>query len=366
MTVVAFEDIKPKLLTLDEALGKLSMTEPLAQHVVDLSSGKTKFKLNTGWNVGLKNKAGTAPVDAHLQIGAVDYNMTKDAVLEATSHIGLTRQYVEKTPASLVEPHLNYWFANTDKELKVLATTNGTALAFTKATINPFSNLKLVNAAVAAIKTWSDNQIKEDDIYVDYKFHHDLRLTRVRLIIPADVRTIGNAQWSTGIQIQNSLTGAKPTSLKGYLFTWDCTNGQISTHATSGNWNRKTSGQADIVYEWAESAVEEVLGGLEHEFESVQELADTPLDQPLDAILMDIFQTYSVPMGARKHIIQALIERQVTIDEPLTFYDIQWAITAIANTSEEDIGNVLMEIGGDLVRSATHRCSECKRIALDA
>lgn len=359
-----FEDVAKKLLTLDAARARLASTEPLAQYTFPMHGAEApSFHLNAGWNVGLASKAGTETVDASIKVNGQEFYMTKDAVLEAASNIGLSRQYLSKTPAALIEPHLNYHYQHQERECKILA-SNDLALAFTKATINPFSNLQLLDGAVDKIH---ERFGADTEIFVDFKFHHDLRLTRVRLILPGDVTKITNDKWSTGLQIQNSLTGSATTGLRGYLFTWACTNGMISTHASSGNWNRKRQGQSEDVYDWARESVDGIFDSLGHELESVAEIASQPLLQPLEGVLQDIFRTYKIALAARPLIIERLVNRQAESDEPLTMYDIQAVVTSVANELEapETMRNSLMEIGGDLPRAYAERCNTCHRLAID-
>src|ERR1700716_750493 len=145
--MVTVADMRSKLITVDEARERLSRTEPLSKVTFPLRGGNVQWRLEEGWNNGLDNVSGTDLIGAWLRLGDVEYHLTKDAALEGTSLIGLTKQYVSKTPHYLIEPHLNYWYANRDSELGILAReTDG--LALTKASIDPFSNIRLVDEAL--------------------------------------------------------------------------------------------------------------------------------------------------------------------------------------------------------------------------
>ena len=72
---------------------------------------------------------------------ATSTRLTKDALLEATSLIGITKQYAMKSPAHLLQPHLNYWYKNEGgvqgQTLKALASPKtGMVHAFTKGTLH--------------------------------------------------------------------------------------------------------------------------------------------------------------------------------------------------------------------------------------
>lgn len=355
---VTVEQMRSKLMTLDQAREQLAATEPLSQ--ISFSSddaSKVRFNLGPAWNVGLGDKQGTEVVDAHMRINGVDYVMSKDAILEATSAIGLTKQYVERTPGDLIVPHLMYWYRNMPGERKLLA-SDTTGLAITKGSINPFSNLRLLDNALEGIAA----TYGQHDVLVDYKFTHSLRKTHMRLIVPEQVRQLRTAReddnWSTGLQIKNSLVGETPLSINGYLFAWWCTNGATSTHASSGNYNRRQMGQGDEVYEWARASVDEILGGLESELDAVQGLANTPIEGEVNEVLANVFTEYRVPLAAREHIIAEMVE-----SDDLTAYGLMNAVTSAANHTDmsDEARDTLMAIGGALPHTMQGRCDACSQ-----
>jgi hypothetical protein len=364
---ITSEQMRDKLLDLSHVRETLARTEPLSEIRFSLQGSKSEiaqFKLGDTWNENIKDVEGTEPVNVAVSVGGSEYNITKDALLEATSLIGIRKEYMSKSPASLMEPHLNYWYSNTDKELKLLV-ANGTVVALTKGTISPFSNLRLLDLCLQGFA----NKYGSQNVLVDYKFVHDLRRTAVRLILPEYERQIAGRDgdiWSVGLQLRNSLAAESPLALNGYLFRWWCTNGAVSTHNESGNYSRRTGGQSDSVYEWAEAAVEEILGGLEHEFDAIDELANSPVpnrtendEADIAEALTDVFGTYRVPLTARESIIH---EATNTVDP--TMYGVMQAITQAANDPRlsEPLREQLMEIGGHLPADNSTRCEACRRI----
>src|SRR5690606_3813967 len=79
--------------------------------------------------------------------------------------------------------------------------------------------------------------------------------------------------WSIGVQLMTSLSGATRLSLTGYLFAWWCTNGATTTHAATTRFTQRADG-TDLVdaLEWSSGTVDAVLEGIEHELEAVSEL----------------------------------------------------------------------------------------------
>jgi hypothetical protein len=359
------EDMLDKLLPLDKVREALASTEPIAP--VGFGIGEdVRFRLEGDWNHDMDQKDGTSPVNAFVTIGrgpaGIEYQLTKDSVLEATSLCGIPKGYAQRTPGTLIEPQLDYWFQGGlgDKSFKLLSVGDNVGAAFTRATIQPFSNLRLLDETLSAI----EGKYGTGEVYADYKFTHSLRKTHLRLIVPEQMRTIQDTgrdgdNWSVGIQLKNSLIGEEQTSLEGYLFAWWCTNGAIDTAATSGTWSRRGGGQGDDVYEWARASVDEVLGGLEHSLDKVQDMVNQPVEGEATDVLRDIFSRYRVPAAQRQAIIENMVEAT-----SLNMYSIMQAITAAANSSGVEASAVeqLMRVGGELPHTAHDRCESCHRI----
>lgn len=367
MTITA-DDMASKLLTVQDWVQIVTPTEGMQTATVpfDGTGGLTVFSLPSGWNLGLKDKDDTDLTDAKMRVGDNEYALTKSAIMSITATVGLPSGYVLKTPGPMIQSHLNYWATHSpETTLKILTkeTLDGfEALAVTKEGITPFSNLALLDRVM--VKVGEQYGVGENDVYVDYKSHHDLAVTSLRLIIPEYSRNIASKRsgasedrWSAGIQLRNSLTGKTPTSVQGYLFAWFCTNGAITLHS-EGKYNRKIMGQnVSEVLDWTGTAVDTVIDHMEHEFDTVESLVDESLDGAVSNVLADIFKTYKVPLRVRQVIIDNLNE-----SEDLSWYGVMNAITAAANQPDlpEHFVTALMEIGG--VVSHTAICNSCKRV----
>lgn len=333
--MVTINDMKSKLLTLDEVKERISATEPLSQKLVH-SEDKIAFAFDPTWAIGLETKKGTDSVDAVIRINGTDHQMTKDSVLQAGAAFGLPGKYASKLPHNLLESQLNYWFSAGmgEKEFNMLSTgADQRVAAFARPTINPFSNQILVNEVVNGIQEYYG----DSEIFADYKFHHDLVRTDIRFIIPeafhninggglSDVPTAELDVWSGGVHLSNSLIGKSQTSLDTYLFRWWCTNGATTVLPDVGTFSRRGEHQEEDVYEWAANAVDEVLGGLETQFGRVQALTGLNAAGNVQDIIQEIFTTYSVPVSQRQGVINTLVE-----SENLSMYTIMNAITQTAN-----------------------------------
>lgn len=352
---------------LEEALGA---TEPV--QALPFNVGPTvKFEVEENWNAHLEEMDDQAPVGAMISVGSQELQFSKAAFLEATSAFGMPKGLAQRTPGDLLTSQLNYWFGEGEgfegREYKVLR-MNDQARAFTKASLVPFSNLKLLEAGVNALRSKYGS---DAEIVADYKFVHTLHQTDFRLIVPEYVRAIDSAHstpetpdnWSTGLAIRNSLSGVGPTELSGYLFRYWCTNGAIDTLTESGKWSRRGRHQdPDDVYSWAETVVNEVLGGLEHSLDKVNDLTKITLEGNLGQVreaLRDVFTRNRIT-GA----LQDRITMNMADESDLSMYAVMNAITAVANDPELSYGHVqqLMAAGGELAHLAHDRCGSCHRL----
>lgn len=365
---ITVQEMKHKLLPLDHVRNVLATTEPLSTYGFTVGS-QVRFDVGAGWEHGIDARPGTDPVDAYIVlgggIGAAEFQLTKDALLEATSICGLTKTYAARCPAPLIVAQLNYWFReglsvrrSTNRDFQLLVAA-GYGAAITRQSVVPFSNLRLLEQAIDGIEA----RYGQGEVLADYKFTHSLRKTHLRLIVPAHERLMtgtgeSDDTWSVGLQLKNSLIGEERTSLDAYLFRWLCTNGQIDARHTSGVWRRSgaSTGRDAEVYEWARAAVDDILGGLEPALDAVQALTDVPVQGSVSAALRDVFEHYRVPLPERARII----DNVMSAGGDVTMYTLMNAITQVANNGQLEPTQIenLLRLGGDLPHAATQRCDE--------
>lgn len=359
--MITIDDMRSTFLTVDQVYETLSQSEPITEYPLEV--GNSVFYLDDDWNHAVDSKDGNEVVGASVALGGHEVPLTKDALLQATSLCGLSTSYVKRTPAKLIEPHLNYWYGSqglSTRPAKILV-TNGQASAVTRQSINPFSNIKLLDNVLEGLKASFGNE----EVLVDSKFHHSVTGTHLRLVLPEHRFVIKDTgvdddEWFMGISMYNSIISKHRTSLDGYLFRWWCLNGAIDTKASSGTWVRSTSGvdQGDV-YEWAKDIVGNIMSPLAESAHLIQEMAGQSIEGDVNQILSDLFEDYRLPARDRKAIIDNMVE-----DDSLTMYSLMQAVTEIANTEglSPDEQSKLMRVGGDLTHSSAHRCEACHRI----
>lgn len=357
---ITIDDVKSKLLTLDQVRERLAHTEPLSTYDFD-SESRVAFRLEPDFNHGLKALPGNLPIPGYISIGQTELQLTRDALYEAASAAKLVKGFVQTTPASIVSEVLNWYFNNgaEGKEFKVLGIQGTQAAAITRGAVQPYSNLRLLETTLDRIEA----KYGTGEIFADYKFVHDLQRTHMRLVIPEHVRTIENTgtdndTWSVGIQVKNSLTGLEQTEINGYLFRYWCTNGAIDTrHNVNAVWSRRGAAGRDeeAVFEWAREEVDSVLGGLEGSLDAVQAMTEIQLEGTAIDELRNIFRDYRIPTPQRNRILGSMVNEQ-----NLTMYSLMQAVTEAANADNLSPADMdrLMRAGGDITLSANDsRCT---------
>lgn len=286
--------------------------------------------------------------------------MTKACALEVCAAVGLPKTYVVKTPARFINPQLDYWYDSPDRQSKLFI-VGGVARGVAKATMQPFSNIRLLNRAVRAIQ--ERYGVEESQIFVDKKMSHSLKSTNLLLVIPEATRAMRPGDdWSGGVQLKNSLTGDHPTVVNSYLFRWWCTNGAITKGAGTGAYSRRgAASQREEVYDWIGRSVEESLSALEGEFDRIQAMTTEPIEGEVRAAIDNIASRYKLSSVIREAIANEMME---TPD--VTMYGLMNAVTRAAQSRglSNALREQLMGIGGDFVYGAG-RCDSCHSVLVD-
>jgi hypothetical protein len=363
--------MKSKLLSLDEVTALLQASEP-ATSVPFTVGDALRFEADPAWNHGAGVKAVDDPMPVYFLHGLGRYQrrfqLTLGTLQEMCTTFGFKKEYVADCPPDLLIPHMNYWYregmfakSRKGKDFQVIVNADEQAIAFTKQGLTPFSNVALLAIAVEQIAKRMDGE----KILVDYKLHHSLRQTSVRLIIEDDCQVLQDTGepadlWSRGISLKNSLTGTSQTSFEGYLFRWLCTNGMTDTRACSGAYTRRKDTTEAEVYEWARHAVDDALKGLDGAFDALQALSRVTIEGSLADTLRDVFEHYRISLQHRPKIIAYLEQYPGEI----TMYVIMNAITQVANEAGLEASTVdsLLRVGGDFPHTADQRCGACHRL----
>ena len=149
---VDIEEMRSKLLTLDDVRQRLATTEPLIDQVFE--PPQAQVRLEHGW---ADAEDDTALVSAWLRIQGQDdeVQLTKQAALEVGAFCRLPRALQADAPADLVQTWCNRILTENlarYKEVKLLVRpADGAGTALTNHTIQPFSNLMFLDIMLEGI-----------------------------------------------------------------------------------------------------------------------------------------------------------------------------------------------------------------------
>lgn len=335
---------KTNLLTLDQAYAELQKTEPLSTTLLS-SDTKVKIELEGGLAADLSTVTGTAPVGAFITIDGVERQMSRDAVLQAGAHFGLTAAYMKRAPAHLVEHNLNYWYsAGLDDQMLTALSVGETVQAFTPYKHVPFSNVDLIEQIVG----WLSNTVG-GEILVDWKFQNNLVKTDVRLILADTTYELDSADdvWSHGIHVSNSLIGKTMTSVENYFYRWTNGTGLTSDIEGEGDWNRRLNGQEEMdMWEWAQERLTDLLNVSDDRMRELESLGKLPITN-LTETTREVFTAYKVPQKSRPAVLDALVADKA---DELTMYSVVTALMAAANSPDlpDAKRDLLMRVAGSI------------------
>lgn len=362
--MITLGDVRDKLLTLDEARKLLAPLEAMGETDFEMGGGQIVFRLPDGWNDGLADREGAEATDAVADIDGHEFPLTKDAVLAASSLIGITREYMSKTPGGLMEPHMNYWYENGDKKLKLIYRPDGVGVSFCRSALSTFSMDRVIEQTLDKIYgKYGPNT----EVLADQRLEAGIRNTSVRLLVPETERSVpskyaseeGNDPWSVGIALQSSLTGELPLSVSGFMLRYTCTNGATTEHSASARHRRRRGEEVEEVYQWVGQEVDAILGSLEEEMRAVEELTRMPLEGEIGPTLQEMYRTFRVPVASRAAITEQLVE-----SDDLSAYGVMQAVTQAGNDSSLSAAEVsrIWSVGGSIPHVLGGRCPNCHRL----
>jgi hypothetical protein len=351
---IRVDEVRDQLITVDEARDRVARSEPLGSYEFTVGD-PVEFKVDDSWSDEIDALRDNQLVPAFVRLGAKEFQLTKEALFKANALAGFREAVARDFTGELMAENLNHMLTNTKrgKDRKIL-TTGDVAATITKSTVTPYSNVQLLDNILQGV----EQKYGVGEILVDYKMHHSLTRTAMRLIVPEHRRNIRDTgidddTWSVGLEINNSLSGSSSTEIIGYLFRWWCTNGATTVH-NGKKWSRKRKSSEADMYAWARAQVDEVLGGLEGELDSVQNTVYQDLTGEFNAMAQDVFNKYGIKLAQQRTIYEIMADQGI-----FTMYHLMQAITQAANdnTLPVRVQDRLLRTGGDLPHNHAERCS---------
>jgi hypothetical protein len=295
-------------------------------------------------------------VPGSMQDYRVDYNGYSKAMRLA----GFPEAVIKKYPIKMMMDPLNWGFANKVGDSVKAFVKEDHLVAFVKPSLELISTEGLMKSAV---KVLGDEALVE-------RIDHNLSYTNCSLILGSVSREWADERLNDGhsrrndvvvggINFTNSLMGESPLEVSGYVYRLICSNGMVSAE-TKFKWSRKT--ETTPLTEWFEERLTACKEGLEHEFEKIDQMIQTPLAEGHKAdVLGNVFAQYELSDKMRHAVLKRLTDAP-----PRHMWDVVNAITNVAN-DEDYVDNPhtirrLQMIGGDMA-TKLHVCQACHSVS---
>jgi hypothetical protein len=379
-TSVPFDAGKAGMLTVGEALARLAPGDQLGSVVFDCGDPDLEIAHDDGWfSAGL-----TEPAQAWLDVPEMGtFQLTHQAAKQIGSTARIPQRLQEFLPEPVLDDAVNFALRKglgSKRALKLLIAGHGVtpdgvqvplAVAQCRDTITPFSDVRLLETVLKCVRARFGDDAA-DTACVDFKFWRDLEHTSFRVVVPA-VQTIltGTGEdddvWCYGVEVRNSLTAMKQTTVSGYLFRFSTLAGCLDVEHASGGFQRRNS-TPEGAYAWTAEACRDIFGGVESAFNGLQALAGQPLDGNYSRVVRQLFKENGVSKEQQLRVLSTLEDTE----GDLTMYRLMNVGIEAANLP--DLGwrqaTCLMLYGGDLLHRGGGMCdgtlrSGCRRLLPD-
>jgi hypothetical protein len=340
---VPFDAGAAGMLTLAEARSRFAGTEVLGDITFWTRDPALRAVYGKGWaEVALTEPA---PVWLYLPDGRFPDGRPVQLTRQAAQQLGSTckanKRYQEFIPPEKLSDLATWALQEGLKESELKLLTSGTgagpddaevplAVAQARATVTPFSNLRLLDLVLLAARAKLGNAAA-DGAVVDYKLWHDLEHSSFRVVFPLVQQVVTGTgtdddAWAYGIEVSNSATGAKQTRINGYMFRFATTAGITDVEHSAGGFNRRGS-SPEAVYAWAADAAGDILDGPAEAFNGLQVLTERNVNAEYERVLAQLFHESPVSKELKLRILAGLEE---SLDD-FTMFSLAHASAEAAN-----------------------------------
>lgn len=365
------------LITLREAREQFAQTEPLAAAsfaTLADSDRKAPYTIyDDKWRYRTEDAPVTEPVPVWLVVP--ELGKTFQLTFQAAQQLGSTCRIPQDLQVSIPSDHVqnlvNWFLADPrglgERLLKLLISPQQgqddsgkpcpLAVAQTRATVQPFSNLTLLDEIQKVISAKYGSAAATRAV-AHFTMHHDLEHTDCCVVVPDASRGIAGEQWAPGLMFTNSCIGLKQTTATGALVRMD-SSGVVLDGAHSAGGFKRLNSTPDEAYEWMGEAASDCLRALDEiGFGNVKDLADMPIGEHAGTFVESLCNEFRVPKAQLERITAVLEEWT----GPLTMYELVGIISRLANMEGLNWRAVsqLQVMSGHVVHSEGARCTAGK------
>jgi hypothetical protein len=365
-TSVPFDARAVGMLTVEEALARLAPGDQLGSVVFDCGDPDLTVAHEDGWFA----RELTDPAPAWLDVpGAGTFQLTHQAAKQLGSTARIPQRLQEFLPEAVLDDAVNFALRKglgSKRALKLLTAGAGVspggaqvplAVAQARDTITPFSDVRLLETVLRCVRAQFGDEAA-DTACVDFKFWRDLEHTSFRVVVPA-VQTVllGTDEepdaWCYGIEVRNSLTALKQTTVSGYLFRFSTLAGCLDVEHASGGFPRRGS-TPEGAFAWTAEACRDIFSGVESAFNGLQALVKQELAGDYSRVVRQLFKDNGVSKEQQLRVVSTLED----YEGQLTMYGLMNVGIEAANLPE--LGwrqaTCLMLYGGDILHRGGGMC----------
>jgi hypothetical protein len=365
------------LLTLAEAREEFAKTEPLASvsFGTDPEYSATERQVaifGEKWVASAARGADdkfiqTEPVQAWLEVPALEgqrFQLTFQAARELGSTCRIPQDLQVSIPSEQQQGLVNWFLAEGlgIRRLKLLLAGTGEdehgdpvplVVAQTRDTVQPFSNLALLDQVLAVVADKFGPQAAARAM-VHFTMYHDLERTNFAVVVPEASRAVAGDDWAPGIEVTNSCIGLKQTTVTGLALREESSAVVLDAAHSAGGFRRLKS-TPEQAYEWTGEASQDVLRAMDVTWANVAELATMATGDHVNTFVESLCAEFRIPNN--------LVEKVTTVLEEypgeLTMYTLATMFARVANMDELSWRAVeqLTTMAGHLVHSLGARCT---------
>lgn len=382
-SAVPFDPAAAGMLTVAEARARLALNATGAEFTFWTCDAEVEALYEKGWADGELTRA----AQAWLRVGGRLFQLTRQAAQQLGSTCKVNKRFQEFIPPAKLSDLVTWALReglhkrNGDGlELKLLLAGEGEpgpflaspvnadckvplAVAQTRATVQPFSNVTLLDTVTLAIRAKFGHALA-DGACVDFKLFDDLEHTSFRVIVPGVQQEVDGEAWCYGIEVSNSAIGAKQLVVAGYVFSLEALAGVTDLEHQAGGFKRRGS-TPEAAYAWAGEASRLVLDGAATAFEGLRVLAASDVDAEYGAVLGQYW--HESPISADlKLAVTAALEGD---PDPVSVLTLVRTVSVEANPSTRSWRDVraLHDLAGHMLHQGGGMCrgqleNGCRRL----
>lgn len=314
--------------------------------VEDVPLKKVKFSL------GGKDSA-----SLRMSIRGKEFMVDDEALGALVNENGLPVSYAHKVPASLLLPHLNYFFdgegSRGGAEIRLLHDD--------KTIFGVSSKTHIQYVSLEEILESLEEAVGFDNIrgYHLRKCTFGWRSSEITLVENKNFKVFKDDLLHSGIRVEHSPKGICSSRVSAYVYRLVCTNGATTMDSIDA-FSRRGSTYAGFK-DWLTGSVKAAHKSLEIEFQRIKKLTTTKVGGEVSTVLDSVLQRSGIPAQLREEV------RTVAIDQNVeTLYDVYNVITNVATHSEffQNHPNAMRQLEEVAGRLTNHGeiCPSCHRV----